>query len=111
MNKKVTFLGMDPLAAIESHIDKQLVKIEHFLEHERTPIDIEVTVSKHPDHAHNAVTINIFTATYRIVFAQREGPDFYPLIDEVVDIAYRDLCKQKERLVDKHKDGKHRGVF
>lgn len=108
ITKKIEFRRMESNVAIENHIDKQLAKIEKFLQNERTPIVINIVLEKHPNHAHDSasiyITVPIHEKTIDIV-AKREGPNLYTCIDEVLDLAYRDLLNAKQELVDQLKRG------
>ena len=109
ITKKIEFRRMSPVPAIEEHINRQLAKIEKFLQTKRSPIVIDVILEKHPDHAHDSasicITVPIHATTIDIV-VRREGPDLYTCIDEVTERAYRDLLEAKEKLVDFEKHGK-----
>jgi ribosomal subunit interface protein len=104
MDVQLTCKGITHTEVLESHINKQFEKVVRFLQHERSPISIEVVLVGHPDHAHNEVHINIITPQYE-VHAHREGLKLYSLIDEVIDIVYDMLHKEKRRHVDERKDG------
>lgn len=109
ITKRIEFRGMDSLATMEDHVNQQLVKIENFLQHERTPIVINIVLEKHPTHAHNAahvhISVPIHEKTIDIV-VKREGENLYTCIDEALDLAYRDLLNAKRELVDQVKHGK-----
>ncbi len=103
ITKKIEFRRMDHVPAIEEHVNKQLGKIEKFLQTKRSPIIINVVLEKHPDHAHDSATVCITVpihATTIDIVAHREGPDLYTCIDEVMAIAYRDLLEAKEKIID-----------
>jgi len=110
MNIRITFHGLDHATAVEDHARKKLAKIEKFLAHEKSPVTMIVVITHNPNHAHDRVAIHIDSPGYHVV-AHREGNvaksghNLYQLIDEVIEIAHRDLCKAKERGVDSHKKG------
>lgn len=109
INKKIEFRRMDPDKALEEHINKQLEKIEAFLQTKREPISIDVVLEKHPDHAHDSVSMRISVPMYETIIdivAHREGPDLYDCVNEVCAIAHRDLMQAKQKLVDMRKVGK-----
>ena len=108
MNKKIHFQGMESSQAVENYINDALVKIEKFLENEREPIYIDVTVRPGKPHAHYSAELRIKTPHGEII-AEREGAEPYLMIDLVIDSAYHQLHERKkervehERTVDKYK--------
>ncbi len=109
MNKRITFRGTEHSPVIEEHVQRQLAKIEHFLEHDKTPQSIDFIIEIHPTHAHNRIDIQIKSPSYHVKVT-REGQEVYRVIDEVTDAAYRELQKEKERNIDRRqgKQGPHR---
>lgn len=104
MQKRITFRGMEHSPVIEEHINKQLHKIEEFLSHERPPVTLNIVLESHELRAHHKIDIKIKSGNYD-VYVHRFGHDMYLLLGEVLDIAYRELRKQKEAWVDRHKKG------
>lgn len=104
MQKRITFRGMEHSPVIEEHINTQLHKIEEFLSHERPPVTLNLVLESHQLRAHHKIDIRIKSGSYD-VYVHRFGPDMYLLLGEVLDIAYRELLKQKEAWVDRHKKG------
>lgn len=105
MQKRIVFRGMEHSATIEEHAQEQLKKIEKFLGSEPEPIFIDIVFEAHPTHAHDKVEVRIKSPNYHAIVSRKEGPDLYKLVDVALDIAYDELLKQKERLVDSHKKG------
>jgi ribosomal subunit interface protein len=109
INKKIEYRHMESVPMLEAHVNKQLEKIERFLQTKRPPISIDVVLEKHPDHAHNSAAIRISVPMYETIMdivVRREGPDLYTCIDEVCAIAHHDLMEAKRKLVDMRKTGK-----
>jgi len=104
---QLTCKGIEHTEVLESHINKQCERIIRFLQHERSPVTIEIVLEGHPNHAHNEVHIHIITPSYE-VNVHREGQKLYPVLDEVLKIAYDMLHKEKEHHVHDRKQGNHR---
>ncbi len=104
MNKRISFRHMEHSPTLEGHAQEQLKKIEDFLAHEREPIDIELVFEPHHLKAHHHVHLIIKTAEYNVI-VDRYGPHMYQVLDDVLDAAYLQLRKEKEKWVDKHKHG------
>ncbi len=106
MNKKFTFRGMDHSKVLEDHANKQLAKIEHFLANDKTPQQLDLVLQPAKTHAHHHVELRITTPTYHVI-SSHEGPEFYQVLDHVIDVAYRQLLDQKEKKIDERKaDGR-----
>jgi len=104
MQRRITFRGRDHSEALDKEINKQLEKIENFLEHERTPKSIEITVEFHDTHQHHSVTVHVKSPNYNC-YAKHEGPDVHAEIKEVLDRIYRQLRDEKKKHVDNQKHG------
>lgn len=101
MNKRITFRHTDHSEAIESYINKQIAKIEHFLENEPTPVSIDFTLEASSTRAHPRVELRIKTPHYnRVVHEEHNGTEMYEIIDKVIDRMYRLLHEDKQRMVD-----------
>lgn len=102
------FRHMDHSDVMEEYANKQLAKVEQFLEGEqRTPIHIDLVLEPSKVHAHHRIELRVKTPHYE-KFCDFEGPKFYDVLDRVVDTMYRLLHEQKERRVDHRKDmGRH----
>jgi ribosomal subunit interface protein len=114
MSKRIYFKDTQHSSLAENYANEKLVKIEKFLAHESTPITIDLTFYPSKVHEHHRVELLIKTPHYNVVSAyEHEGTEFYEVIDRVIETAYRELLKQKERRIDERKngDGHHRGVF
>jgi len=110
MNLQITCRGIEHTKELDTHIRKQLHKVEAFVDKHRDPHTILVVIEGHPSHAHNSVTCRVHVANYE-AYGSREGQNIYALIDEVMDIVYGELRKNKEWQVDhqKNKNGHRPG--
>lgn len=100
MDKKITFRQMDHSQVMEDYINQQLVKIEKILEHEREPIFFEIVLEPSKVHAHNKVHILVKTPRYYLN-SDYEGPEFYDVLDRVIDTMYRQIIEKRKELQDK----------
>lgn len=109
MNKRITFRNMDHSGPMEAHANQQLAKIEKFLENERTPILISLTLTASHVNEHPTAELIVKSPNYdRIVKYEHEGTDLYDALDRVVDTMYKKLHDDKKRLHDHLKDaGRH----
>lgn len=110
MKKQFTFRGMDHSKPLEDHANQQLAKIEHFLEHERTPISMHLVLDASMTHRDNAVELSIKSPNYDL-FIEQKGPDLYKVLDEVIDVMYRKLHEKKKELQDKRHSGLDKTVM
>lgn len=104
MNIKFTYrhtTGTD--SSIERHAREQLKKVITFLEHERTPVDIELVFNPSKNHAHHEIELLIKSPHYNVVVSKKEGTEFYELLNQVIDIAYDELHQEKRKLVDSNR--------
>ena len=102
MNIKITFRNCEPTIALENHINEQLHKVKDFLEHERSPVNLEIIVDANPIHAHHRVESRLHAPEYHIM-AHDEGDEMYKVISDMIDKLYTELLRTKEKLVDRHK--------
>lgn len=106
MNIKLTFRHMDHSDAIEEYVQKQLAKIKRILEHERSPIYVELTLSPSDVHRHHRVELLIKSPHYDLMSEyEHAGTDFYDAINHVITVMYRRLLEAKDRLKTEEKDG------
>jgi ribosomal subunit interface protein len=104
MEKSITFANMEPTTLLEAHVNEQLIKIERFLERERPPVFLEVILKAHRTHAHHEVSVRLQAPEYHLR-AHAEGADMYKVISEAIDKLYAELRREKEKWVDRHKNG------
>jgi ribosomal subunit interface protein len=99
MNIKVTFRHMQHSPVIEEHIRKQLKKIIEFLEHERSPVYVELTLTPSKVHDHHHAELLVKSPRYDLFNDyEHQGLDMYGLIDHVIDVMYRRLLEEKDRI-------------
>jgi ribosomal subunit interface protein len=107
MHKRIVFHGIEKTKPMEEYCNKQLVKIEHFLENERTPISIDLTLMPSKVHAHHFIELHVKTPHYDKM-STYEGPEFYDVVDRVIDVMYRELHKAKDKEKEHRKEvGRH----
>jgi ribosomal subunit interface protein len=107
MNAKITFRHMERSQVIEDYAERQLQKVYEFLSNEREPVYVELTFEPSKVHAHHRVELLVKSPHYDLI-THREGPEFYDLIDKVVDIMYHNLHEEKRREIDERKmRGRH----
>ncbi len=85
---------MDHSPVMEAYAHKQLQKIEKFLTNERSPIYILLILEPSKIHAHHRVELRIKTPRFHVI-TKYEGPDFYDVLDRVIDVTYDDLRRGK----------------
>lgn len=107
MEKHFTFKDTEHSNVLEDYANKQLGKIEEFLQGERSPIFIDVVFEPSKVHAHHKVELRVKTPHYELI-THHEGTEFYDMVDRVIDTMYRLLHEEKERrLSDKKMCGRH----
>ena len=99
MNKRITFRNMEHTAAIENYANEHLGKIEKFLEHEPTPVSIDLVMEPSKTREHNRVELLIKSPHYDLM-AQHEGPQFYKVLDHVIDVMMQELLRAKRKRID-----------
>jgi ribosomal subunit interface protein len=106
MNKQFTFKGMEHSNALETYAREHIKKIETFLqeEQERDPIYMRMSFDAETTHHHHKIEFNLKSPRYDI-HVHKEGPDMYKLVNEVADVMYESLHKEKQRRVDEQKTG------
>ena len=106
MNKQFTFKGMEHSAALENYANELLGKIEEFLknEQEKEPIYIRICFDAEETHHHHGIEFDLKSPLYDL-HVHEEGPDMYKLVNDVTDIMYARLRREKEKHVDTWKTG------
>lgn len=99
MHKRITFRNMDHVAAIENYANDKLAKIEEFLSHEPTPIYIDLILEPSKVHEHHRVELRIKSPHYDMI-SNYEGPEFYKVLDRVIDVMLEDLHREKRKQID-----------
>lgn len=104
MNRRIMFRHMDHSDAIEQYAIKQLKKIEHFLENEPTPCNIDLVLEPSGAREHPRIELRVKAPHYDLVtHYEEDGKDFYDVLDHVVDLMYRLLREEKQKYIDARK--------
>lgn len=112
MSKRVVFRHMDHSQEIENFANQKMAKIDDFLTHEKTPITINLIMEPSKVHAHPRIEFRVTSPDFQVVVThERQGEDFYEVLNYVIDTAYRELIKQKQRRVDDLRKGIKHGEF
>ncbi len=100
MELEIVFRGMDPSRALEEYVAKYFTKCKkYFGKEDPSSIFLHIVLEGKLNHHINTVEVRIKSQNFDIV-VKREGPEMYPLVDEVMHIVERDLQKSKERKID-----------
>lgn len=107
MHKRITFRHVPTSKAIEQYANEQLAKVESFLQHEQSPIYIDLTFEPSKTHEHHRIELRVKSPHYDLVsHYEHKGEDFYDTLDRVIDVMYRELHEHKRKLNDeKRQDG------
>ncbi len=108
MHKRITFRNMDHVPSIENYANNRLHKVEHFLEREPTPVYIDLVLEPSKVHEHHRVELRVKSPRYELV-SNYEGPEFYKVLDHVVDTMMTELTEEKRKVVDERKNHKKPG--
>ncbi len=98
MNVRIFFHEMEHSVAIEKKAEELMQKIYTFLENEREPIYIHLTIQAGRPHAHHEVELRIKSPNYELM-TKKEGPELYLLLNEVVDLMYAKLHERKQEMI------------
>jgi ribosomal subunit interface protein len=88
---------MEKTQGLEEHCNKQLAKIERFLENERSPISLDLILEPGKSHGHHKVELRVNTPHYHKI-STHERPKFYEVLDHVIDVMYRELHEEKKKM-------------
>lgn len=99
MNKRITFRNMEHALSIENYANEHLKKIEKILENEPTPVSIDLLMEPSKTREHNRVELRIKSPHYDLM-CEKEGPQFYKILDHVIDVMVRDLHEAKRERID-----------
>lgn len=100
MSKRVVFRHMDHSQVLEEYANQKMAKIDTFLEHEKTPITINLIFEPSKAREHHKIELRITSPDYHVIaMREHQGEKFYEELDHVIDIAYRELLKQKEKRI------------
>jgi ribosomal subunit interface protein len=100
MELEIVFRGMEPSEALEKYVSKYFSKFKkYFGKEDPSSIFLNIVLEGHFTHHINIVEARVKTQHFDVI-AKREGPEMYPLVDEVMHIVEQDLRKAKQRKVD-----------
>lgn len=100
MELEIIFRGMDPSQALESYVAKYFTKFKkYFGKEDPSSIFLHVILQGEFNHHLNMVEARVKSQNFDVI-AKREGPEMYPLIDQVMHIVEQDLQKGKQQRVD-----------
>jgi ribosome-associated translation inhibitor RaiA len=108
MPTRITFKDTQHSESMEQSANKLLEKIETFLDKEdRSPIYIDLILEPSHVHAHHHVELRVKSPNYNR-YSSYEGKEFFPTLERVVDVMYRELLEDKKRLNEnKRVTGRH----
>lgn len=107
MKGKVTFRHMEHSNIMEEYAENQLHKVYEFLSNERDPVYVDITFEPSKVHSHHKVELRVKSPHYDLI-THHEGPEFYKVIDHVIDTMYRRLLEEKRKELDERKmRGRH----
>lgn len=102
MEAKITFRNMSHSEPMEQHAQSQLEKVKRFLEHEQSPVHIDLILSPSKVHSHHLVELRVKSPQYDLT-SNYEGAEFYKVLDRVIDSMYTRLHEAKRKLVSARK--------
>lgn len=102
MHKRITFRNMDHVSSIENYANRRLDKVEHFLQNEKTPVYIDLVLEPSKVHEHHHIELRVKSPHYDLI-SNYEGPEFYNVLDHVVDTMISELTEEKRKIVDERK--------
>jgi len=94
------FRGMEHSDAVEKYTNKELRKLNKFLNESFEPIYFDLVLQADKHRTHHKVELRLRGTGLRLV-AAREGKDLYREIDHVVKVMIKELQKKKEKALDK----------
>ena len=104
MIRTVTFKNTESSEVLEKYANQQLQKIVDFLEHEKTPIRIDMVFEPSKVREHHNVELRVSSPNYHAISRyEYQGVSFYDTVDRVIDTMYRELHEQKRRHIDERK--------
>lgn len=99
MHKRITFRNMDHSDVMERYANDQLAKVEDFLENEPTPIYIDLVFEPSKVRQHHRIELRVKSPNYEIISNyEYKGEAFYDTLDRVIDVMYRRLHEEKQRI-------------
>lgn len=109
MKLTITFRNMDHSDLLHDYALNKFAKVRDFLEGTiaQEPTNVHIILTAGRTHHHHEVELHIQAPHYSTVI-KRENPDMNLAIDQVMDIAVRELTQHKERLLDKRDKSNNR---
>lgn len=105
METNITVRGVDNKTAakednaIKNYIQDKYQKLESLLEKEQQPVKVDIVATVVHPHPNHEVEIHIRAPRFSVAI-ERKGPEIYDVIDEVLDIAWQDYIKHKDRVIE-----------
>lgn len=100
MHKSITIRGLDDkdakTDAIKNYVWDKFQKIEKILKTEQQPIYVDMVITiVSPKPAH-VVEMRLRAPGYTVV-VEKENPELYRAIDEVLDLTWQQITQEKEK--------------
>ena len=73
-----------------------------FLSNEASPVFIDLVLEPSKVHSHHRVELRVKSPHYDII-SNYEGPEFYKVLDRVIDVMYQELHEAKRKRIDARK--------
>jgi ribosome-associated translation inhibitor RaiA len=67
-----------------------------FLEKERSPITLDLVLEPSKVHSHHKIELRVNTPHFHKI-SMYEGPEFYEVLNRVIDTMYKELHKEKDK--------------
>lgn len=105
MHKSLTIRGEDNKHAqsnsdsIKNYVWDKFAKIEKLLASEQEPIHVDIVVTIVKPHPAHKVEMHLRAPRYNVI-VERENPDLYAAINEVLDITWEQISEKKEERED-----------
>lgn len=105
VNATITFRHMEHSTVFREFAQKELMRLDKFLVHERTPITVAMVIEENAARTLFSVELNVQTPRCTL-FTHDDGHDAYLVIKSVIDKMAEELRKEKEKLTDSAKTDK-----
>lgn len=101
MNLNITFDGLEHSVALVNHAQEKFNHVWEVFGHFKEPLSARLVIN-HVKHDYT-VELNLSAAGFHENF-KRSGRDVYAVLNEVMDIAFQEADKHKERIIDERKN-------
>ena len=98
-NTIITFKNIDHSKVYDDYARKELARLDKFLEHERTPIKIELVIQSNPARNLHNIELKIQTPRFSLT-SHDEGYDVFLAIDAAINKMLTEMRKEKEKRLD-----------